>query len=196
MDEVDYDEADLMEIDRCEQSALCGAENEQDIDMLPCDGEKAGEQRDDEEQEGNMPNGGFALESCLQPCDVSEEILCFNEGIYSVAPAERNSPVSFFKTPKLEAMAFPVQFPTGQNTLDDMRCIKLSPSSYFKARLFCVDDRFARDTNYLFFAQFVTEIHLATSSMTVQLRKGKPFLREMDDQSLLVCCKINERLRN
>ncbi|TKS65455.1 ATP-dependent DNA helicase PIF1 [Collichthys lucidus] len=36
------------------------------------------------------------------------------EGIYSVAPAERNSPISFFRTPKLEAMAFPVQFPTAE----------------------------------------------------------------------------------
>ena len=77
--------------------------------------------RDESEQEGDMPNGGFALESCLQPPDVAEEILCFSEGIYSVAPAERNSPVSFFRTPKLEAMAFPVQFPTGENTLDEKK---------------------------------------------------------------------------
>ena len=34
------------------------------------------------------------------------------------------------------------------------------------------------DTNYLFFAQFVTEIHLATSSMSIQLRKGKPLTRD------------------
>ena len=75
-------------------------------------------------------------------------------------------------------MAFPVQFPTGQNTLDEKRHIKLTPSKYFKTRLFGVDDRFARDTNYLFFAQFVSEIYLATSSMTIQLRKGKPFTRD------------------
>ncbi|XP_062414952.1 uncharacterized protein LOC134107225 [Pungitius pungitius] len=180
MDENDYDDADLKEIDMCEKSALCETElgGEQDVEILSCDGEQTEEQRDDEEQEGDMPNGGFALESCLQPCDVSEEILCFSEGIYSVAPAESNSPVGFFKTPKLEAMAFPVQFPTGQNTLDEGRRMKVTPSSYFKARLFCIDDRFARDTNYLFFAQFVTEIHLATSSMTIQLRKGKPMTRD------------------
>ncbi|XP_013855915.1 uncharacterized protein LOC106511716, partial [Austrofundulus limnaeus] len=100
-------------------------------------------------------------------------MLAFNDNVYCVAPAEGNNPVSFFRTPKLEAMAFPVQFPTGQNTLDEQRCIKVTPSTYFKSRLFNVDDRFARDTNYLFFAQFVTEIHLAKSSMTVQLRKGK-----------------------
>ncbi|XP_076738385.1 uncharacterized protein LOC143416753 [Maylandia zebra] len=181
MNEDDYDEADLMEIDSCEKNALSEAQNinEQDIDMLPCDGEQSHEQmRDDSEQADGLTNGGFALESCLQPPDVAEEILCFSEGIYSVAPAERNNPISFFKTPKLEAMAFPVQFPTGQNTLDERRLIKVSPSGYFKSRLFCIDDRFAKDTNYLFFAQFVTEIHLATSSMTVQLRKAKPLTRD------------------
>ncbi|CAI5670370.1 unnamed protein product [Oreochromis niloticus] len=181
MNEDDYDEADLMEIDSCEKNALSEAQNknEQNIDMLPCDGEQPCEQmRDDSEQADGLTNGGFALESCLQPPDVAEEILCFSEGIYSVAPAERNNPISFFKTPKLEAMAFPVQFPTGQNTLDERRLIKVSPSGYFKSRLFCIDDRFAKDTNYLFFAQFVTEIHLATSSMTIQLRKAKPLTRD------------------
>ncbi|CAI5653237.1 unnamed protein product [Oreochromis niloticus] len=131
MNEDDYDEADLMEIDSCEKNALSEAQNknEQDIDMLPCDGEQPHEQmRDDSEQADGLTNGGFALESCLQPPDVAEEILCFSEGIYSVAPAERNNPISFFKTPKLEAMAFPVQFPTGQNTLDERRLIKVSPS--------------------------------------------------------------------
>ncbi|CAI5694776.1 unnamed protein product [Oreochromis niloticus] len=131
MNEDDYDEADLMEIDSCEKNALSEAQNknEQNIDMLPCDGEQPCEQmRDDSEQADGLTNGGFALESCLQPPDVAEEILCFSEGIYSVAPAERNNPISFFKTPKLEAMAFPVQFPTGQNTLDERRLIKVSPS--------------------------------------------------------------------
>ncbi|XP_024117601.2 uncharacterized protein LOC112139131 [Oryzias melastigma] len=135
-------------------------------------------QNDNEEEEGDMPNGGLVLESCLQPSNIAEEVLSFSEGIYCVAPAEGNSPVSFFKTPHLEAIAFPVQYPTGQNTLDEQRPIKLTPSQYFKARLLCVDDRFAKDTNYLFFGQFVTEIHQATSSMTVQLRKGKPQTRD------------------
>lgn len=36
---------------------------------------------------------------------------------------ETNQPA--FSTPKLHIMAFPVQFPTGENTLDEKRCIKL-----------------------------------------------------------------------
>ena len=180
MNDDDYDEGDLLEIDVFENEAFQETENEPDDGQNDDNAEQqpTEQTRDDEEQEENMPNGGFALDSCLQPTDVSEEILSFSEGIYSVAPAERNSPVGFFKTPRLEAISFPMQFPTGQNTLDDNRLVKLSPSGYFKARLFCVDNRFARDTNYLFFAQFVTEIHLATNSMSIQLRKAKPMTRD------------------
>ncbi|CAJ1085629.1 uncharacterized protein LOC117832690 isoform X2 [Xyrichtys novacula] len=182
MNDDDYDDDDLMEIDRIEAAAMhdveTNVENDDDNTEL-CDKTQTQDNDDQtQQQDADMHNGGVVLESCLQPRDVSEEILCFSDSTYSVAPAERNSPVSFFKIPKLEAMAFPVQFPTGENTLDENRPMKLSPSSYFKARLFGVDDRFAKDTNYLFFAQFVTEIHLATSSMSIQLRKGKPLTRD------------------
>uniref|UniRef100_A0A669E594 ATP-dependent DNA helicase n=1 Tax=Oreochromis niloticus TaxID=8128 RepID=A0A669E594_ORENI len=175
----DYDEADLMEIDNYEKDALLcerESESEQDINMLSCDEQP--EEQNPEEPESDLNNGGFALESCLQPVDISEEILCFTDNTYCVAPAERNNPVSFFRTPHLEAMAFPVQFPTGQNTLDEKRRLKLTPSAYFKSRLFNIDARFAKDTNYLFFSQFVTEIHLANSSMTIQLRKGKTMTKD------------------
>ncbi|XP_047245588.1 uncharacterized protein LOC124882907 isoform X2 [Girardinichthys multiradiatus] len=170
----DYDDTDLMEIDRYEKDALCESEN--DIDKSSSDEEPA--EQNLEEPESDLQNGGFALESCLQPVDISEEILCFSDNTYCVAPAERNNPISFFRTPHLEAMAFPVQFPTGQNTLDETRPLKLTPSAYFKSRLFNIDGRFAKDTNYLFFSQFVTEIHLANSSMMIQLRKGKTMTKD------------------
>ncbi|XP_076740544.1 uncharacterized protein LOC143418707 isoform X1 [Maylandia zebra] len=175
----DYNEADLMEIDNYEKDALlCESESQsdQDINMQSCDEQP--EEQNPDEPESDLNNGGFALESCLQPVDISEEILCFTDNTYCVAPAERNNPVSFFRTPHLEAMAFPVQFPTGQNTLDEKRRLKLTPSAYFKSRLFNIDARFAKDTNYLFFSQFVTEIHLANSSMTIQLRKGKTMTKD------------------
>ncbi|CAJ1069182.1 uncharacterized protein LOC115579693 [Xyrichtys novacula] len=182
MDDDDYDEEDLMEIDRIEKNALCEAESIPENDEQQMENRSGNNGCEPEKQsdslEGDEPNGGVVLESCLQPSDVSEDILSFSEGIYSVAPAEGKKPSSFFRTPKLEAMAFPVQFPTGENTLDDNRPLKLTPCSYFKTRLCCVDGRFAKDTNYLFFAQFVTEIHMATSSMRIQLRKGKPFTRD------------------
>ncbi|XP_076838347.1 uncharacterized protein LOC143483367 [Brachyhypopomus gauderio] len=133
----------------------------------------------DLEQDANEQNMGCLLDTCLQPADIAQDLITFGEGVFCVAPAEGNRPVSFFKVPKLEAMAFPVQFPTGLNTLDEMqRFRKVTPSRYFNARLLSVDNRFAIDSNYIFFAQFVTEMHLATSSMSIQLRKGKPITRD------------------
>ncbi len=77
--------------------------------------------------------------------DIGQEILSYVREYLASHPAQGQKPVGFFKIPKLEAMAFPVQFPTGQNKIDEARQISLSPSMYFKARLFHVDTRFARD---------------------------------------------------
>ncbi|KAJ8367372.1 hypothetical protein AAFF_G00320410 [Aldrovandia affinis] len=130
----------------------------------------------DKEKEDLRP--GLALDTCMQPPDIVQEVLSYGDGIFSVAPTQGNKPVGFFSIPKLEAMAFPVQFPTGWNTLDEVRQVKLSPSRYFNMRLFCVDTRFAKDRGYLFFAQFVTETHMATCSMSIQTRKGKKNARD------------------
>ncbi|CAI5670059.1 unnamed protein product [Oreochromis niloticus] len=128
----DYDEADLMEIDNYEKDALLcesESESEQDIDMVSCDEQP--EELNPEEPESDLNNGGFALESCLQPVDISEEILSFTDNTYCVAPAERNNPVSFFRTPHLEAMAFPVQFPTDHSE-SVKRVVKRNKDKYEK----------------------------------------------------------------
>lgn len=137
MDDDDYNVDDLMEIDTFEKNVLCEADSNYENDEHSIDSvsqlrhdHEPQPQSNNMQQDGDEPNGGIALESCLQPTDVSEEILSFSEGIYSVAPAEGNKPVSFFKTPNLEAMAFPVQFPTGQNTLDEERPKRLTPHCY------------------------------------------------------------------
>ncbi|XP_055028464.2 uncharacterized protein [Misgurnus anguillicaudatus] len=130
----------------------------------------------EEEQDELRP--GLTLDTCMQPPDIGQEILSYGEGIFSIAPAQGKKPVGFFKIPKLESMAFPVQFPTGENTIDEARELALSPSMYFNARLLSADTRFARDQTYLFFAQFATETHMARNSMTVQLRKGKPITKD------------------
>ncbi|KAE8291528.1 hypothetical protein D5F01_LYC08879 [Larimichthys crocea] len=125
----------------------------------------------DKEKEDLRP--GLALDTCMQSPDIAQEILSYGEGTFSIAPAQGNKPVGFFTVPKLEAMAFPVQFPTGENTLDETRTVPVYPSKYFNSRLLSADTRFASDQSYLFFAQFVTETHLATNSMSIQMRKGK-----------------------
>lgn len=110
----------------------------------------------------------------MQPPDIGQEILSYGEGIFSIAPAQGQKPVGFFKIPKLKAMVFPVQFPTGQNTIDEARQIAISTSMSDHLQ----NTRFASDQSYLFFAQFVTETQLVRNSMSIQLRKGKPITRD------------------
>ncbi|KAE8287245.1 hypothetical protein D5F01_LYC15214 [Larimichthys crocea] len=117
-------------------------------DDLPCDEEHTQQDNGDASEQADQSQNpekdelrpGLVLDSCMQPPDIAQEVLSYGNGIFSVAPAQGNKPVGFFAISKLEAMAFPVQFPTGQNTLDE----------------------------------FVTESHMATNSMSIQMRKGKP----------------------
>ncbi|RXN32197.1 replicase helicase endonuclease [Labeo rohita] len=134
---------------------------------------------DPEKTTAEEQSRGLALDTCLQPPDLGQQLLSYDDGIFCIAPAAKNSPVSIFKVRNLESLAFPVQFPDGQNTFDEPNRAKhISPSRYFNTRLFSIDNRCAKDTSYIFFAQFVTEMHMATSSMSVQLRKAKPMTRD------------------
>ncbi|RXN11625.1 replicase helicase endonuclease [Labeo rohita] len=147
---------------------LDDAEEEQEVVVSEQDDQNVSTEEKDE----------LTLDTSMQPLDIGQDLLSFGEGIFSIAPAQGKKPVGFFRIPKLEAMAFPVQFCTGQNTIDEAREVALSPSMYFNARLFCVDTRFAKDQSYLFFAQFVTETHMVRNTMSIQLRKGKPVTRD------------------
>ncbi|RXN36816.1 replicase helicase endonuclease [Labeo rohita] len=180
--------ADLSEEEMFNEHEECAnnisaPDEEMDIDITE-------EQSNENEHNENEPNDsnddtaeeqsrGLALDTCLQPPDLGQQLLTYDDGIFCIAPAERNTPVNTFKIPKLESMAFPVQFPDGTNTFDEPgRAKHVSPSRYFNSRLFSIDNRCAKDTNYIFFAQFVTEMHMATSSMSIQLRKAKPMTRD------------------
>ena len=69
---------------------------------------------------------------------------------------------SAFDEKNLEGLAFQVQFQTGKNTFNSDRSVKLSRSKYFNARLVNTDGRFARDPQYIFFAQYTTELEQLT----------------------------------
>lgn len=72
----------------------------------------------------------------------------------------------------MEAQVFPYHFPDGKNGFNDTRTSKLGLSRYFNARLFCADPRFAADAQYIFYAQYVTELTQVTSSISIAMRKG------------------------
>ncbi|XP_037103982.1 uncharacterized protein LOC119120863 [Syngnathus acus] len=89
MNESDYNEEDLEAIHTFERDALCELNSDSQNDPR---GNVQKQQSAENVEEGDAPNGGVILESCLQPNDVSEEIMSFTQGIYCVAPAERNNP--------------------------------------------------------------------------------------------------------
>ncbi|KAE8291787.1 hypothetical protein D5F01_LYC09148 [Larimichthys crocea] len=94
-------------------------------DDLPYDKEQTQQDNGDASEQADQSQNpekdelrpGLVLDSCMQPPDIAQEVLSYGDGIFSVAPAQGNKPVGFFAISKLEAMAFPVQFPTGQNTV-------------------------------------------------------------------------------
>ncbi|XP_071169752.1 uncharacterized protein [Mytilus edulis] len=119
------------------------------------------------------------LDTCLQPADIGQEALdlCFDQ-VFNIAPAENNSPLSVLQESGIEAKTFPVHFPTGKNTFDEIRDEKLTIGRYFNLRLMSVENRFARDTSYIFFSQYLTELNSVISNVQISLRKQCPFSKE------------------
>ena len=122
-------------------------------------------------------------ETCLQsvlpdyPVTVqSSEVGSLGSEIYNIAPGENTHPVSIMTDKNCEELAFPVLFPEGRFGYMAKRKIKLSPVKYFNARLLHYSGRFATNSEYLFFAQFVIEQKKVADSINIALKKvqGQP----------------------
>ncbi|CAG2254349.1 unnamed protein product [Mytilus edulis] len=122
---------------------------------------------------------GVQLDTCLQPADIGQEALdlCFDQ-VFNIAPAENNSPLSVLQEPGIEAKTFPVHFLSGKNTFDENRDEKLTIGRYFNLRLMSVENRFARDTSYIFFSQYLRELTSVISNVQISLRKQCPISKE------------------
>ncbi|CAG2206196.1 unnamed protein product [Mytilus edulis] len=143
---------------------------------------KVGNEREEESEQYSYIDDklrGVQLDTCLQPADIGQEALdlCFDQ-VFNLAPAENNNPLSVLKEPGIEAKTFPVHFPSGKNTSDEDRDEKLTIGRYFNLRLMSVENRFARDTNYIFFSQYLTELNSVISNVQISLRKQCPFSKE------------------
>ena len=150
------------------------------------------EERIDEENDNNDDTtdgqineedhlNGVASDTCLQAIDMATEALAeFQDGVFSVAPAQGNTPISLFREYKLdtEATSFPGLFPLGKNTFPQPRETKLSLSKYFNARLFSADLRFAQNAQYIFFAQYAKEMDQLLSGISIAMRKGATKTKE------------------
>ena len=80
--------------------------------------------------------------------------------IYTCAPGENNTPQYILTDDEFEVLAYPDMFPLGRGgyaTSGDRKS-KLTLRKYFQQRLFNVDGRFANNIEYLFCAQYATDI--------------------------------------
>ena len=125
---------------------------------------------DEAQDEDDVTNTSAPLYSFLHPVDFTQYIADkHDDTILSLAPGEDNSPE---RALEMEGRCFPVEFPDASNTYMEKRDPKVSPLGYFKARLFSADNRFARNPEYIFFAQYVTEIHKINSGISIAMRIG------------------------
>ena len=132
------------------------------------------EESDDPLNEYRQATSETCLQSVLPDYPVtvqSSERRSLGNEIYNIAPGENRHPVSLMTNQKCEELAFPVLFPQGRFGYMEERNIKLSPVKYFNSRLLHYSGRFATNSEYLFFAQFVIEQKKVADSINIALKK-------------------------
>ena len=85
-----------------------------------------------ESEEEITDNQEVATDTCLQPVHIAQEVLDhYFDDVYNIAPH---------------------LFPSGRFSWNENRDERITLSRYFNNRLMHTDNRFAKDTNYIFFA--------------------------------------------
>ena len=162
--------------------------------------ENENEEQETFETELKDTNVPMISDTCLQPVDVVQEVLChYFDDVYSLAPGEGKNPVKILQEAGNEAKTFPCLFPSGQNTWNENRDIRITLSRYFHNRLMNADNRFARDSNYIFFSQYMSELNQVIEKTQISVRKsfaktstGKLVTPEMLQDPILLSKMINK----
>ncbi|XP_078320120.1 uncharacterized protein LOC144621199 [Crassostrea virginica] len=154
----------------------CNDDDEQDIpeekdEQIPS--ENVGETSEENEMPQDVNElHTVATDTCLQPVDIAQEVLDhYFDDIYDIAPGEGNNPVRLLQEYGNEAKTFPYLFPTGRFSWSEQRDTRITLSRYFNNRLMNSDDRFAKDTNYIFFSQFVSDLNQVIEKTQISIRK-------------------------
>ncbi|XP_072232324.1 uncharacterized protein [Leuresthes tenuis] len=179
-------------------SDQCEANEDTEELTANSDDENNLEEQAEEELTYIKDQGGLLSDTSLQPVNLGSEIIDQNfQDILSVAPAEGNSPVRLLSDKTNEAKCFPVLFPLGGPTFHDERESKITLSRYLNCRILNADGRFGRNTDYIFYAQYMSEVYQVISGVSVAMRKGggKSSLKEASDL-LLNSDSLSKILRN
>ncbi|CAF2866624.1 unnamed protein product, partial [Rotaria sp. Silwood2] len=127
----------------------------------------------DEDKEDIRTKYNIGTDSCTQPCDFND-YLVFDKEPCIVAPAEKNKLSSLLTDKTIEALAFPHLFPDGKGSFDEDRESNLKWKEYCKARLFSSDSRFAADSSYIFYLQYLGDLKQVYSGINIAFRKKLP----------------------
>ncbi|XP_077863273.1 uncharacterized protein LOC144346276, partial [Saccoglossus kowalevskii] len=134
---------------------------------------KHSEEKNRDFEDNEEEKDGLLLDTCLQPVDIGPEVLDQpSDEISCIAPAEGNSPVKMLMDEGNEAKSFPVLYPEGSPTFHDIRSEKITLSRYLHTRLMNADGRFAKNTDFIFYAQYLSEVQQVVSNVSIALRKG------------------------
>ncbi|XP_062614313.1 uncharacterized protein LOC134276047 [Saccostrea cucullata] len=115
----------------------------------------------------------IATDTCLQPVDIGQEVLDhYFDDIYDISPGEGNNPVRMLQEEGNEAKTFPFLFPSGRFSWNDNREIRITLSRYFNNRLMNTDGRFAKDSSYIFFSQFLSDLNQVIEKTQISIRKS------------------------
>ena len=137
--------------------------------VFAVDGEDNGEKEVGEEIEANGLRG-IVYDTCLQEDDDDDE---GKEKIVSLAPEDQR-PIPILEDKFFEELAFPDKFPLGSGGFaSEKRHVCLTPRKYFNQRVLDQDGRFAKDTDYLFAAQYAVENKQVRDNVNVMLRQTK-----------------------
>ncbi|CAF1600641.1 unnamed protein product [Rotaria magnacalcarata] len=74
----------------------------------------------------------------------------------------------------IEALAFPHLFPDGKGSFEEERETILKWKEYCKTRLFSSDSRFAPNSSYIFYLQYLDDLKQAFSGINIAFRKKLP----------------------
>ncbi|XP_062569582.1 uncharacterized protein LOC134231612 [Saccostrea cucullata] len=128
---------------------------------------------DEEVKEDERDETHVATDTCLQPVDVAQEVLDhYFDDVYNIAPGEGKNPVRMLQEEGNEAKSFPHLFPSGNFSWNEDRDVKITLSRYFNNRLMNADNRFAKDTNYIFFSQYMSELNQVIEKTQISIRKS------------------------
>ncbi|XP_078312804.1 uncharacterized protein LOC144619253 [Crassostrea virginica] len=156
-------------------------------------------------EEDKDTNPEVVTDTCLQPVDIAQEVLDhYFDDVYNIAPGEGHNPIRMLQEEGNEAKTFPHLFPSGKFSWNDNRDVKISLSRYFNNRLMNADNRFAKDTNYIFFCQYLSELKQVIDKTQISIRKSvskldgrKPVTAEMlqNPEVLSKLLKTDEAMR-